>query len=146
MLQSRANALLQEPISDLRNGARVSLRKNIARLDRENALGLEHSLEMRRLEWQSRESQLNRQFQDMEAEKNRVFQTEQMAKRSRMEIWVFGVVVTILLVIATILAAFIERGSLFGTGPNQSIDISEPTPLVPETEGSRTLPAFDSSP
>ena len=79
-------------------------------IDRERMLKLEAEREKARMKWESRESQLNRHFQDNEARKNREFQQAMMASRTRKDIWIFGVIVTLFLVVATILAAFIERG------------------------------------
>ena len=100
-------------------------------------LALEKESELARLEWQSRESQLNRRFEEQQAEKNQVFQKEMLSRRSRMDVIVFGVIVTVVLALATIGAAFIERGSILGSGPT-GVEIHVVVPSVADTEGSPT--------
>lgn len=73
----------------------------------------EHLEENRRradADFRYEEAETARHWQAEEAEKNRIFQREMMASRTRKDILVFGVVVTLFIVTATILGAFIERG------------------------------------
>ena len=54
------------------------------------------------------------------------------------EIVVFGVGVTIILIIAQIAGAFIGRGSWLGSGPQQTITIQQPTQSTPDTADSQS--------
>ena len=78
--------------------------------DRERLLQLEEDRRQTDARFRREEAEAARQWESEESRKNREFQQKMMASRTRKDILVFGVIVTALIVAATILGAFIERG------------------------------------
>ena len=89
------------------------------------------------------EAEIARHWQAEEAEKNRIFQQGMMASRTRKDIWVFGVVVTLFIVVATILGAFIERG-FWWEKRTPIVELTTPSTL--DASGSQTQSAVEQSP
>ncbi len=69
------------------------------------------------LDFQARREQEDREWRAKEEKERREWEQKQSAKRFRWEVLLVGGVVAILVVLSQILAAFIERGSLWPYWP-----------------------------
>lgn len=63
-------------------------------------------------DWQERREREDRDWRERQEERQRQWQVAQARARLRWDIIIFGIVVTLAIMAATIIAAFIERGSL----------------------------------
>ena len=92
------------------------------------------------LEYQERREDADRKFRkDIEdkAEERHKVQMQTLRSGLRWEIIVFGLIVTLVLVISQVASAFIERGSFLGQGPQRPIVVELSTPPIPGTGDSQ---------
>ena len=105
-------------------------------MDRERLLRLEDERLKMDANFRSKEAEAARKWEAQESEKNRNFQKDMMASRTRKDIWVFGVIVTVMIVAATILGAFIERGFWWEERPVGKAEVTIQS--IPDTGDSST--------
>ena len=112
-------------------------------LDRERLLQFEENRQSADVAFRREEAEAVRQWQAEEAEKNRIFQQQTMASRTRKDILVFGFFVTLFIVLATIAGAFIERG-FWWEDRTPIIEVTMPSTV--DRSGSQTESTSEQSP
>lgn len=75
-------------------------------------------------QWRVQQEDRQREWQGQETAAQRTWQTGESRRRFRGDVLIFGILVTLALVGGSVLAAFIERGSLFDSGSIQPVEVT----------------------